>query len=354
MPKKEPIHGLFAVNKPSGKAIKQVLQHINHTFRLHAERTRPEMTRRQVVSLGTCFTQAKFWSSGVCVIGVNQGCRYLKSQDKMNERYHATGILGFSTNTKDIGGEVVDTASSSHITRQQILSILPTFQGKIYQEEFKIPETQPIVGPPFVKDFAFLSKRQKKKIINQKYRTPPTTPTTPRVEIQSPKSIYSVKLLEFTRVHKYKPPILINTLKPTDVLNFDFDHSQTSETSKTSETSEISEKDMLNTLKFPDQPTPISISLNNLINLLGKSDNHPIFKIDVECSSDAPIGRLIDDIGHKLGSVAFLTELERVKQGDFELYKDTLEWEELERFDNIYNALNDWIRKVRNKELELG
>ncbi|CAG8822961.1 14451_t:CDS:2, partial [Gigaspora rosea] len=115
MPKKEPIHGLFAVNKPSGKAIKQVLQHINHTFRLHAERTRPEMTRRQVVSLGTCFTQAKYWNSG---------------------RYHATGILGFSTSTKDIGGEVVDTASSSHITRQQILSILPAFQGKIYQEEF--------------------------------------------------------------------------------------------------------------------------------------------------------------------------------------------------------------------------
>ncbi|CAG8778319.1 7164_t:CDS:1, partial [Dentiscutata heterogama] len=144
--------------------------------------------------------------------------------------------------------------------------------------------------------------------------TPPTTPTSPRVEIQSQKIIHSVKLLEFTKVHKYKPPILINTLKPTDALNSDFGHSQTLETS---ETSGISEKDMLDTLRFPDESTHINTSLNTLINLLGKSDNHPIFKIDVECSSDAPIGHLIDDIGHKLGSVAFLTELERVRQGDF-------------------------------------
>ncbi|CAG8853185.1 28043_t:CDS:1, partial [Gigaspora margarita] len=55
-----------------------------------------------------------------------------------------------------------------------------------------------------------------KKIINQNYRTPPTTLTIPRVEIQSQKIIHLVELLEFTKVHKYKPPILINTLKPTD------------------------------------------------------------------------------------------------------------------------------------------
>ncbi|CAG8562532.1 18619_t:CDS:2 [Racocetra persica] len=320
MPKKEPIHGLFAVNKPSGKAIRQVLQHINHTFRLHAERTRPEMTRRQVVSLGTCLTQTKYWSSGVCVVGVNQGCRHLKSQEKMNERYHATGLLGFSTSTKDLVGNVVDTASTSHIT-----------------------QTQPIVKPPFFKDFALLSKRQQKKILHQKYKTPPSTPTSPRVEVQSQKIIHSVELLEFTKVHKYKPPILINTLKPSDALNPEFDHFQTSE---------MLEMEMSNTSEFPDEQTPINTPLSNLINLLGKSDHHPIFKINVECSSDAPIGRLIDEIGHRLGSVAFLTELERVRQGDFELHKDTLEWEELERFDNIYDALNDWIRKVRNKGYE--
>ncbi|CAG8744995.1 385_t:CDS:1, partial [Acaulospora morrowiae] len=100
--------------------------------------------------------------------------------------------------------------------------------------------------------------------------------------------------------------------------------------------------------------TPQSTSpLSNLIKSAeSKTSQNPIFKLEIECSPNTPIEMVIDDIGRSLNSAAYLLDIERIKQGDFVLHEDTLEWEECTDFDNIYDSMNDWIRKARKRELE--
>ncbi|CAG8714874.1 7043_t:CDS:2, partial [Acaulospora morrowiae] len=201
MAKKEKVHGLFALNKPKGLTIRQVLEFINQTFRRHAEATRPEMTRRQVVELGSCITSTtKSWCTGVFVVGVNQGNRLLKEQEKMNEIIHATAMLGFSTTTNDFRGTLVDTVSASHISRETVADFLPNLIGKVYNREISKSATapQPAERPPWISNLNSIGKKRKKKLLKE-YSRP--MPSSQIIEYTAPTKIYRLELKDFSKLH---------------------------------------------------------------------------------------------------------------------------------------------------------
>ncbi|CAG8591698.1 1208_t:CDS:2 [Diversispora eburnea] len=319
MAKKEKVQGLFAVNKPKGLTVHQVLEFINQTFRRHAEATRFEMTRRQVVELGTCMSlTTKSWATGVVVVGVNQGNRLLKEQEKMNEIIHATGMLGFSTDTKDFKGDPVKQIPASQISKDTLAELLPKLVGKVYNREIVMPATPPTPEKPaWITHLNTFGKKKKKRLL-QEYTRP--QPAEKVIEFTTPKKIYRMELLDFKKLHT-SPSVqrMIKSLAKTPL------------SSKTTS-------------------MPAASPLTNLIKSV--ESKNPIFKVEIECSPSTSIERIIHDIGFSLNNAAYLLELERVKQGDFILHEDTLDWEQCGVFDNIYDAMNNWIRKVRRRELE--
>jgi tRNA pseudouridine55 synthase len=71
-------------------------------------------------------------ATGVLPIAVGKATRLLPLLPE-NKAYRAQIRLGMRTNTDDLEGEVIETKSASHITLEQIRSLLPQFIGKIEQ-----------------------------------------------------------------------------------------------------------------------------------------------------------------------------------------------------------------------------
>ncbi|MCU0534088.1 MAG: tRNA pseudouridine(55) synthase TruB [Hydrococcus sp. Prado102] len=71
-------------------------------------------------------------ATGVLPIAVGKATRLLPLFPE-NKAYQAKIRLGMRTNTDDREGEVIETKSASHITLEQIQSLLPQFIGKIEQ-----------------------------------------------------------------------------------------------------------------------------------------------------------------------------------------------------------------------------
>jgi tRNA pseudouridine55 synthase len=72
-------------------------------------------------------------ATGVLVLGFNNGTRLLQYITAGDKSYQATIVLGATTLTDDVEGEVLSTHDTSHITDQQINDELAKMRGAIWQ-----------------------------------------------------------------------------------------------------------------------------------------------------------------------------------------------------------------------------
>jgi tRNA pseudouridine55 synthase len=72
-------------------------------------------------------------ATGVLVIGIGSGTKYLQQYLKGSKVYTAEGEFGFETTTLDMGGDINKRAPCDHITMDSIENILPLFTGEIQQ-----------------------------------------------------------------------------------------------------------------------------------------------------------------------------------------------------------------------------
>jgi len=72
-------------------------------------------------------------ATGVLVLGFNNGTRLLQYITAGDKSYQATIVLGATTLTDDVEGEVLSTHDTSNITDQQINDELAKMQGQILQ-----------------------------------------------------------------------------------------------------------------------------------------------------------------------------------------------------------------------------
>lgn len=110
--------GLLNIDKPAGKTSRDV---VNHVQRL----CRP-------IKVGHAGTLDPL-ATGVLVVGVGQATRLVEYVQRMSKRYRATFLLGRSSDTEDIEGEVVELAQPPRLSQDQIESVLPEFIGEIQQ-----------------------------------------------------------------------------------------------------------------------------------------------------------------------------------------------------------------------------
>ena len=79
--------------------------------------------------IGTLDPQAE----GVLPICLDRSTRLIQFMVGLPKVYHATMILGASTDTQDASGKVLDTADASQVSENQVRKALAGFQGEILQ-----------------------------------------------------------------------------------------------------------------------------------------------------------------------------------------------------------------------------
>lgn len=110
--------GILNVNKPAGlssRAIVDCVERLTHPIKSgHAGTLDPLAT-------------------GVLVICVGQATRLIQFVQRMPKTYHATFLLGHSSETDDIEGDVVPVFDAPEPTRESLESVLTQFIGDIQQ-----------------------------------------------------------------------------------------------------------------------------------------------------------------------------------------------------------------------------
>ena len=111
--------GFVVIDKPAGITSHDVVARLRRT-----------LATKRVGHAGTLDPMA----TGVLVLGINNGTKFLNFITDGKKRYLATIRLGVSTTTDDREGELISKRDTSQVTDDQIRSTLNAFVGKIMQK----------------------------------------------------------------------------------------------------------------------------------------------------------------------------------------------------------------------------
>jgi tRNA pseudouridine55 synthase len=110
--------GLLNLDKPSGPTSRDVVNRVQRLVKPH-----------KVGHAGTLDPLA----SGVLVVAVGAATRLVEYVQRMEKTYCGTFLLGRTSDTEDVQGEVVELAGAPVPTANQIRNVLPQFVGRIEQ-----------------------------------------------------------------------------------------------------------------------------------------------------------------------------------------------------------------------------
>ena len=110
--------GLVVVDKPAGITSHDVIGRLRRIFHT-----------RRVGHAGTLDPLA----TGVLIVGINRGTKFLTHLVAATKSYQATIRLGMATTTDDAEGTEISRADTTHLTNDDITAALPQFTGRIMQ-----------------------------------------------------------------------------------------------------------------------------------------------------------------------------------------------------------------------------
>ncbi|KAK6527973.1 hypothetical protein TWF281_009232 [Arthrobotrys megalospora] len=147
--------GIIAVNKPAGRTSAQVLRNLQVTFgkseffadhlaaqqdfAAHQDKRQSDTRRWRKNKKGD--TQVKLghggtldpMATGVLIVGVGKGTKRLSNYLDCTKEYEAVAIFGISTDSYDKEGKITARKPYGHITREAVEGVLDKFRGDIFQ-----------------------------------------------------------------------------------------------------------------------------------------------------------------------------------------------------------------------------
>lgn len=115
------MRGVFGVLKPTGCTSAEVLELIKQRL------------TGQFTKIGHGGTLDPI-TTGVLVVGIDEGCKMLPLLLKGNKTYKAIGVFGERRDTQDITGEILEKVDYQHITREKLEEVIKNnFIGEILQ-----------------------------------------------------------------------------------------------------------------------------------------------------------------------------------------------------------------------------
>ncbi|KAI3659724.1 hypothetical protein MP638_005198 [Amoeboaphelidium occidentale] len=296
------LNGVLAVCKPSGCTSNDVVNYIKELLVMFQKKPKVEITRHitftefvqkeeeirksdkkrkfqkypKEVKIGHGGTLDPL-ASGVLIVGVGKGTKqlqYFLTSGACVKTYDAVGVLGKSTDSYDILGDVVEEKAYDHVTEDMI-----------------------------------------KEAIKSK----------------------------FTGIIEQMPPVY-SALKVNGERMYDI--------------ARKAKKDGTTVEMSADKLRKVEIYEHELLQFGTNENGEKFFKIRVSCSGGTYIRSIVNDIGLAVGSCAFMSSLERVKQGPFSVTNESndsygvVEIEKLTDFNYFKDCLvqRDFMSEVKNAE----
>ena len=387
-PNSKIVEGVFAVNKPPTISSAEVIRRLQHRFNpsklfapwLEAERSRRNQEidrhnrrkrkdKRMNVKIGHGGTLDPM-ATGVLILGVGKGTKCLHSFLNCTKTYEATVLFGAATDTYDTLGKVLRRGSYQNITREKVEAVLDQYRGEImqrpplysalridgkrlyeYAREGKDVPREIVKRPVEVKELAIVdwldggkhnfklpeeeAEAESKEIAEKVLHFNEVVGSSESAEYPSvdkseetstSKRKRSLLDSDETRVVKKKPNLQKQETDPATLMTGALDPDK-------DEAMIQAQRDEYVT---PDEPK------------LGiKHPGPPAVKLRMTVTSGFYVRSLSHDLGEALGSLACMSALVRLRQGQFELGRNVLEYEDIDEGEEVWGPkvkglLDDW------------
>ena len=395
------VEGVFAINKPPALSSGEVVRQLQHRFNpsklfapwIEGERSRRNQEidrhgrkkrkdKRINVKIGHGGTLDPM-ATGVLILGVGKGTKHLQGFLECTKTYEATVLFGAATDTYDALGKVLRRGPYRSITREKVEAALERYRGNIMQR------------PPLYSALRIDGKRL--------YEYAREGKEVPREIEKRPVEVKELEIVDWLEggKHKYRLPeeeaeaeskeIAEKVLHFDEVVGspegkegLDVDKTEGLPISKrkrslidSDETGVVKKKPNLEKQET-DSKTLMSGALNPEEDRVqiqpqkdenAKSDEHtlgsqqtsviedlgpPAVKLRMTVTSGFYVRSLSHDLGEALGSLACMTALVRLRQGQFELGRNVLEYENIDEEEEVWGPkvkgfLDDWERETEGK-----
>ncbi|KAF2104786.1 tRNA pseudouridine synthase B [Rhizodiscina lignyota] len=397
------IEGVFAVHKPLGISSAQVLRDLQSAFnpsktfapwlarekdRLNDEYNRPKNRkwsykqktrfRNLQVKLGHGGTLDPM-ATGVLIVGVGSGTKCLNQFLECTKTYETVVLFGAATDSYDAVGKIVARAPCEHITRSSVEEALAKFRGNIMQK------------PPI-----FSALKVQGKPMYEYARKGEELP----IEIQErPVKVHELELLEWLDggSHQYQFPteeadsaLKAAAQKVMAVEDKAIDDSTLKGPSNSADSSpglrrkREDSTDHLITATSPSRkrqrtepealmsgalPPPKETEKNDEVAAPTSNDEvktsetveplppcpAPAVRLRMTVSSGFYVRSLAHDLGAAVGSLGLMAALVRSRQGDFELGKNVVEYEDIGKEEEVWSpqveaSLDRWAATTEAKD----
>ena len=290
-------------------------------------------------------------ATGVLIMGVGKGTKPLQEFLECTKTYEATILFGAATDTYDVLGKVLRRAEYGHVTREKVEKALGKFRGKIMQR------------PPIYSALRVQGKRL--------YEYAREGKDVPKEIEERPVEVKELEVVEWMEggSHKYNCPteeaeneardLAENVLHLGDAVTTSeiasegqflngiastgtkrkrsLDEGDSVVPNKESESRHDGESQCLMSggLQNPDD-SPKQVDTLSRQNVPSAVMGPPAVKLRMTVTSGFYVRSLSHDLGEVVGSLACMCELVRTRQGDFELGKNVLEYENLEKGEDVW------------------
>ncbi|KAH6723854.1 pseudouridine synthase [Leptodontidium sp. MPI-SDFR-AT-0119] len=386
MTPKKIMEGVFAVHKPTGISSAQALRDLQHHFNpselfapwLEAERAardreshnqrKRRKDKRIQVKIGHGGTLDPL-ATGVLIAGIGKGTKSLQDFLLCTKVYEAVVLFGTDTDTYDRVGKVLKRAPYDHITKEMVEEALEQFRGKFMQLP-PLFSALKMNGKPLYeyaregKEIPREIERREVEVLNLELVEWMEGGTHSHVAPTDEAGHAEINVANMLWKQEDVQPAT-NEEEATARENFEQKKRKLSEdqddlilerpptkSRKAAPPSSAETAMMSGGLPSPSEdpaPQP-SIETCPAAEEESKDKGPPAVRLRMTVTSGFYVRSLCHDLGAALGSAALMAELERTRQGEFELGKNVLEWEDLGKGEEVWGprvekVLDEWHEK---------
>lgn len=388
------VEGVFAINKPPSISSAQVIRNLQSYFsssklfapwiaaeRAHRDAESPRERRRRKdksvqVKIGHGGTLDPM-ATGVLIMGIGKGTKQLQGFLECTKIYKATILFGAATDTYDVLGKVLRRAEYKHVTKEGVEKVLARFRGNIMQR------------PPIYSALRMQGKRlyeyaREGKEIPREIQERPVrveeleivewldggthASSLPKEEAEVEAKELAEKVLKLDGAVSTSEKAVgkdVNGVKRKRGVD-DMDDIRTTHKRPARVDEEVDPQTLMSgALRSPDEEP--AGSTEPVDSATAEADSHelsqqtslppdkgpPAVKLRMTVTSGFYVRSLSHDLGEAVGSLACMSELVRTRQGDFELRRNVIEYEELDKGEDVWGPqveklLEEW--EGRNAE----
>ena len=319
-------------------------------------------------------------ATGVLILGIGNGTKALPKFLECTKSYECVLLFGAATDTYDTEGKVVARRSYDHITREAVKEALSTFKGRIMQK------------PPIFSALRIQGKRlyeyarEGKPLPREIEERPVTVEELEMVEWmdggthewrwpdkeaekEQKEVVESVLHLDGDAVSGEQKDAMAGvkrkrndddeTVNGTVTENSDAQNTKRVRALSNAEPEPTMSSAIPRTTRTESQDQPMSSTEHEPLLTPDPTDTAgatktpcpaPAVKLRMTVTSGFYVRSLCHDLGAAVGSFGLMASLVRTRQGDFELGKNALEYDDLAKGEEVWSPqvkqmLEDWMAK---------